>query len=235
LLLSCLALAALCALVFAVFGASPLDSELIWVTATLACSLLAAVGLWILPKSAAWRRNALLALSVAAVSPFVGLAWFDASWFYPRLQAGRARIEDPRLATDPRVAAVIEADSGKNLRYGVVRQLSFLPGDDNLRTPLYWHFKELLASWLLPLHADRAEQRALYASLVYVGRFGHGLPAASRGMYGKDVVELDDRQLATVVALTFAPKMLEAHPERLAARAQALEAKAFAGNNKKVP
>lgn len=181
----------------------------------------AAVRLWLLRDARGKRAGLLIALGVVA-APALGLAWFDVAWFQPRLQQARAQVQDPRLGTDPRLAALVEADSGRALEHGVTRLLLHQPGFDTPGPTTHRIFKEIFSDWLVRLHCDRAEQRALIASLVYVGHDEHGLPAAARRLYGREIFSLDEKQLATLVALTWGPGYFEKHPERLEARAQYL-------------
>jgi hypothetical protein len=213
-----LCLALLLLLLFVVGHLGELMPVLAVIALVAAACAAAALHLWSLPKSRAWRRVALCVLAGIVAFPFLAFAAFDAAWFYPRLQHGRAQVTDASLGTDPRLTALLERGYGHGLEHVVARGLLYQSGFEAPGRNA-WRFEEMFSTWLLELHSDRAEQRALLATLAYTGSGGHGLQVAARRLYGRDLHELDTEQLASVVALIMTPSM-EKHPEQLAKRAQ---------------
>lgn len=169
------------------------------------------------------RRLLVVALLGLLAAPVAAMLWFDATWFYPRLSAVRSKVQvaSPEERTpDRRLSMYIDAAEG-DVSHQVARLISIQPGPEP--SPLsqgQWNRYGLASNFLVWVHCGESEQHAIYASLIYVGPYGHGLQSASRGMYSRDLSTLDSDQLARVVSYPFAPLWMQEHPEMLDRRAR---------------
>lgn len=172
------------------------------------------------------RRFWVFILLAMLATPVAALAWFDATWFYPRLTEARSRVRaaDPEeRSPDSRLARFIEADIGEGLEYQVARIIARQPGRGSSQLLQgQWHRYGMASVLLTRFHCDKGELLSIYTSSIYVGAYGHGLQAASRGMYDRDLSALNAWQLAQVVSLPRLPGQFQKHPERLGHRARHL-------------
>lgn len=172
------------------------------------------------------RRIWLIALSALCLGPTLALVAFDLTWFYPRLQAVRAKAGTAGLdafASDSLLFRLIKAAEPAGVSYPVARIVSIQPGPGRTRfTQGQWNTYGTLSNLLVLLHCSQKEQLRIYASLAYVGRHGYGLQSASKGMYSTDLAHLSPTELSTVVALPNSPGRYEQNPDALATRARML-------------
>jgi hypothetical protein len=165
-------------------------------------------------------------LSGLCLAPIFVLVAFDLTWFYPRLQAARAKVDMAGVdafATDSLLFRLINAAEPAGVGYPVARIVSIQPGPGRAHfTQGQWNTYGTLSNLLVSLHCGQEEQLRIYASLAYVGRHGYGLQSASQGMYATDLAHLSPAQLSTVVAIANSPGRFGRNPEALATRARML-------------
>jgi hypothetical protein len=163
-------------------------------------------------------------------APIVAFGAYDLISFQSRTDQIQALIDNAPpedRVPPPFVSRLVRASE----RYGVSNQLArilitrldVIPPQSHSMTRL---FTEVMWLQLIQLHLSEQQQMALYCSQVYVGDYGHGLTAASTGMFHKPLSALSPTEAATIVAIPFAPKLFAQHPEVLIHRRDELLSRA---------
>ncbi|MCP3041693.1 transglycosylase domain-containing protein [Xanthomonas euvesicatoria] len=169
------------------------------------------------------RRLSVVIIS-APILPLLGVVAYDMVVFSPRLDDIRAILVNadlldrcPPANIHHYIHALHQRSAGPSAIVAMRLHSRFLPRVTEFGSRM----GELMWEKLLWLHLSQDEVIALYSTLAYTGQ-GAGLSALSQRMFAKPLSALTDREAATLVAYTGSPAWYLHHPERLAARRDAL-------------
>ena len=170
----------------------------------------------LLPRLACWLLVALLAI----------VATFDALVVLPAVSKVKAAVANsqPSESSPPSsIVEMLDRAYGSRLKHLVVRQVVHASQSEGQRIGISRRqLTELGLSLLLPLHVSRQEMQAAFLSQAYMGPEVTGFAAASERYIGSPLQELSREQAARLVAITHAPSIYLASPERLEQRAKLL-------------
>jgi membrane peptidoglycan carboxypeptidase len=170
----------------------------------------------LLPRLACWFLVAILASAVA----------FDVLVVLPavsRVKAAVANSHPDESSPPSSIVEMLDRAYGSRLQQLVVRQVVHASQIEGLRiTNSRRQLTELGLSLLLPLHVSRHEMQAAFLSQAYMGPDVTGFAAASKRYFGSPLQKVSREQAARLVAITHAPSIYLASPERLEKRAKLL-------------
>jgi len=170
----------------------------------------------LLSRIACWLLAALL----------VGVATFDVLAVLPavsRVEAAVANAKSGERSPPSPVVQMLDRAYGSRLKYLVVRQVMHASQGEGQRMGTFRRqLTELGVSLLLPLHVSHQEVQTAFLSQAYMGPGVTGFAAASERYLGSPLQHVSLEQAARLVAITHAPSLYLANPERLEQRAKLL-------------
>ena len=164
-------------------------------------------------------RRVLIGVCAALVILVVLFETYDWLVFRPRRPAISALLEtiskEEMNASDLRRLLLISLNGheASSAARQVLIQLDVPPVTAGM---LGWQATWTLWTALISLHMSKTDQLRIFVATANLGDGHRGFPAASKALYRRSLSELTQPQLATLVAMSYAPSLNSTNPGRLA-------------------